>query len=457
MALGDEVERFRVGFPIFGKLFSFAVASAFSFTLIWAYREQVSPIFTYMGFSYLKPPAALYMTALIAALLPSLLLPLRLSSVGGFFLWVLYYTLYLPAILLPVMMGTLPERVCYSLVEALTASFLLMCVPPLNWVASFPSITMTTEAFWSAFAIVYVILTISLIVVFGGHLQLASVENIYSQRSVGGELGAGSLGGYASGMLAGAFNPFLIALGLANRRPSLVLLGMGGQVLVYATAAMKSVLLSVVMIPGFYFLVFRREPYRLNKVGFTFTAAALSLLFAYIALQPKLGSLMGLAFSMVFMRTFCMVGVLTGVYTEFFLTHPLTYFSHVGVVQRFVPYPYPDALGNMIGYFMIPSVPPMDANASFFATDGLAAFGVIGIVFAGFLFRMIMALFNTCTNKRSLALACCALVPFLVNVANSSMFTSMVTGGGGLLAVLLYFYSNAKPTHGSIDAAKPQP
>lgn len=54
--------------------------------------------------------------------------------------------------------------------------------------------------------------------------------------------------------------------------------------------------------------------------------------------------------AIVFMRTLCIPGLLFVNYLDFFLTHDLTYYTHVSIIQLFTgAYPYNEPLGYVIG------------------------------------------------------------------------------------------------------------
>ncbi|MDE2184681.1 MAG: hypothetical protein KGJ78_16800 [Alphaproteobacteria bacterium] len=432
---------------VFAKAANFVMATTFTIILSWTYKSVVSPWFSYMAFTYAPPATDVLVVGAMAAIIPSLLLPLKAKRAGDFILWVIYYALYIPAIAMPVLMGNLTHSQILALVGSLAAAFVIICIPRPATARETrpPSLTIKTSLFWVLFATLYAALTIWLVAAYGGHLHLAGVQDVYAQRAAAANLSEGGLVGYASGFLSGAFNPFLMAFGLTRGRKSLAALGAAGQVLVYATAAMKSVLLSVAFVPAFFVLVFRNEPFRLSRIGPAIVIPATVL--AYFALDIRPGGEIGLlqlVVSLVYMRTFCMVGVLTSIYTEFFQLHPHTYFSHISILRMFIDYPYSDALGRVIGGYLSPDL-PMDANANFLATDGMAGLGFWGIVLAGLFFRFFIALFDGVTQPKDLALASCALVPVLVGVTNSSMFTSLLTGGGVMLALLLYLHGNSVP------------
>jgi len=114
-------------------------------------------------------------------------------------------------------------------------------------------------------------------------------------------------------------------------------------------------------------------------------------------------------------------------------------------VGLFVHYPYQMTLGEVIGYDLVTS--DLDANASFYATDGYAALGAVGVVLIGPIFGLFLSVANAMTAS-SLRMACAAFVPFVMIVSNSSLFTSLLSGGGFLLLLLVYSNGNTNEHQG---------
>lgn len=427
--------------------FRLILASAFTAALAWTYVSAIAPSLTYLGFSYFQPDQNIFLLAAAAAVFPALLLPRSAQRPGDFVIWILYFGLYIPSVALPPLMGRLSDANTQRLIIALGLAFLIICIPPLRKSRSQGRalISIKRSFFWNLFFLGYVGLNLWVLIAFHGHLRLVGLGDVYDQRAASNDVLEGSLIGYVAGALSGAFNPFLMAYGISRRRYGLLALGAGGQVLIFATAALKSVMVSVIIVSGFYFLLFRKRENSLIRVGYAFCIPAVLLALLVEQLYRPEASIVKAIFSLVYMRAFCMPGVLTGVYTEFFLTHPLTYFSHIGLLRSVLTYPYGDALGNVIGSFMLPIGVPMDANASFLMTDGMAALGFPGIVLAGFFMRSVIAFFNGCIKEVDIPIACCSVVPALITAMNTSLFSTMLTGGAAVLLLILYFFSNSIP------------
>jgi hypothetical protein len=437
----------------FDRVFVVAATAAYAFALVWTYVKYLSVVWNYAGFTYQSPGEGLSLLSFVFAISPAIAMPRAILTPRVFITWLIYLTVYIPSMLLPVLMGNLSDVTCLELMTALAVGFGLVILPELRLgaVHSKPMVTLSEKAFWQLFTLLYVILNIWVLISFGGQLHLVSLADVYTQRGSADSVLRSSFVGYAIGVLGGALNPFLMAVGL-KRRPLLYVIGAVGQVLLFSTTASKLVILSPLLILGVYLLLFwRRSRFGVLPLVLVVSGVAVSLgLLGSVLQTSKSSPLLSFALSLVYTRTFGMVGILTSVYAEFFQTHALTYFSHIVLVRNFWPYPYGDALGLVIGGYMFPGdADVMDANASFFATDGIAALGIPGIVLAGALFRQFVWLFDSSANRQNTDVACAALVPVLMSVANASMFTTLLSNGGAALAVILYVYCYGVDTHGA--------
>jgi len=414
----------------------------FSLSCIDVYINYLSTAYSLFGFSYRSPSPGILAYAFLAVLVPALVLPRKIERVTDFVHWILYFGLYISVVIFPVLQGDLSRTDQFRLVTSLFASFLIVIAPVRFWHPTAglrdKAFSIDPRAFWQLFIFVYVLLNIFVISAFGSRLRLVGLEQIYEQRGVASDVEASSFVGYAIGILSGAFNPFLIAIGLClPRRKFSLTIGIVGQLLIFATAAAKVVAISTAIAPFLYFLVVRKG--RLENVGLIFGGGACALWVA-LGFVGTDNFILRTIISLTFMRAFCITGVVMAFYTTFFLGHPLTHFSHVHLLRYFIHYPYPDSVGEVIGRYMVPGA-PFDANASFWATDGMAALGFYGIVLAGVLFRIFFRLFDGLIQKTDTKVACVAIVPLLMGVTNSSLFTSMLSGGGGALLVLLYAWA----------------
>ena len=415
---------------------------AFALLLDWIYVNFLTN-YDYMGFTY-EPANDWYMAvAPLLVIVSSLWLPLVVTRLSHWVLWLLFWLLYAPVVIL-VPLQVIPAEAKWTFLVCLLASFSLtnLCAR-MQW--HFPAFSGVDRrigklVFWALYAGLFAMV----LSVFGGHLQLVSFEDVYKLRTENNDLAESGLVAYALANLAWALNPYLIAKGLVEHQKLPLWIGLAGQVVLYSTLGHKGVLLSTVVIATAYYAVLRAPIISAVAIArLMVVACAVPMILYVIGLaeeQSAVGSIVQQLVALVYMRTLGMVAALTGAYINFFQSHPFTYYSHINLVSLFVHYPYDASVGEVVGYDLVGD--DLHANANFYATDGYAALGFTGIVLIGPVLGMFLSVANAMTAK-SLRLGCAAIVPFVMIVSNSSLFTSLLTGGGLLLLLLLYSHGNA--------------
>lgn len=404
-----------------------------SFVYFWIlYYIYLGPLrlWDYLGF-----PLGQYSTfdlacCFVFSMLPAALMPTRIRRFSAFINWCIYFFVFVPVLLYPVLQGLRPDVL--TLTTTILASFLVMIGLTAARIRRI-QIRLSPLAWRFIFVGGWIGLMAYSISVFRGTLNFSDITDVYGQRSAAGELAEGTLAGYATGILSGSFNPLLMSLGLRYRKAWMVCLGIAGQVFVYATFAQKSTLLSVAVILALWLLMMRRR---------TISSLGIAIFCLLIAVAPMILSILvdqqdsvvyeNLA-AIVYMRTFGMVGGLTGTYFDFFSTHAQTLFSHINIIGKFVDYPYGNPLGVVIGDYMGFD---MNANTNFWATDGIAALGVTGVLLIGIVIGFVMRLFDAMIPEENLKVACASAGPVIISLANSSFFTTLLTSG---LLVLIFF------------------
>ncbi|ONN67092.1 hypothetical protein [Herbaspirillum sp. VT-16-41] len=402
----------------------------------------------YLGFPLgdYSVPALLY--CFVLAMIPAMMFPLFLRRLSVFVVWFVYFFIFVPALLYPVLQAYRDDTLLLSTALFLGMLLLFICSGASS---GHLDIRVSRRWFLRLFMLAYIALVLYVFYVFRDSLSLADITDVYGQRAQADIAADGTYVGYATGVLSGAFNPFLIGVGLVHRRHRLLVLGVGGQIFIYATFALKSVLLSIGVIPLMYFLVFRGErPRALNVALFCLAMMAGPVLLGLFYSADD-SVLYENFMALVYMRIVGMVGALTGVYYDFFAQSAVTLYSHINVLGRLFGYPYSMQIGQVIGEFMGLD---MNANANFFATDGLAAAGLLGVVFIGAVVGICLRFFDMVVPARNVRLMCVVAVPSLVNLANSSWFTTLLTGGFLILVLCVALWnSEASTVHPSTTGA----
>jgi hypothetical protein len=423
------------------KIRTVAAAIIFSALLVYAYFAWLAPRFGYFGFSLNSDDYPALWLSLPLLFFTALTLPVVFRTFSDFFMWMIFYFLYAP-IMLYAPLQQLDNIDTSTFVVLTTLSFHIMRKIG-NLQLRRPRFKIEVKDFTLVFFAVYAALSVFVIAVFGGNLNFAGFYEVYDQRSVGSDvLEASPLVGYATGILSGAMNPFLIAVGLADRKKAWLFIGALGQAFIYATSAGKIVLLSLVFLPAFYFGLARHKQMTADRLGLIVVCSMLlPLSLLESATDPKSGWQMPIA-SVILMRTYGLAGICPGIYAEFFAINPLTYYSHINIVSTFIDYPYHTSVGQIIGEFGF-KFPGLNANASFWATDGIAALGLFGILVSGALMGGFLLVANALMNSDDNRVAYLASIPFITSVCNASLFLSLLTNGGLVLLLSVYLWQEA--------------
>lgn len=385
----------------------------------------------YLGFHLAEHSIAQLVGCFILSVAPALVIRTRINRLSTFLLWFVYFFVYVPSILIPVLQGYSANIL--PLIISLFLSFSLMAIFSRANV-SLPKIKLSRNLWKVIFFTSYATLNAYLIWVFQDHMQLVAIDDIYSHRKSAGETISGTYVTYAIFWLGGAFNPFLIASGLLYKKSVYIALGMLGQTVIYMAVAMKAPILSIPLIFILYYLISRANRATFKSIAsFCVPCLAIPIAIGFLFnIDNK--SLIGVAFSIIFMRTYAMAGGLTGVYHSFFEANPNTHYSHINLVGQFIDYPYDQSLGRTIGQSL--GSPTMNANANFFATDGIAAAGILGVLLIGPVIGLTLAVFDSIIPKGNVYLACIASIPAIISLSNTSFFTTLMTGGLFIVVLL---------------------
>jgi hypothetical protein len=416
------------------------------------YIHYLDASWAYFGFNY-YPPSTMYVVfAWTLSLIPSLWMPIHLTRPSHLAYWVLYITVIVPSMFVPLFVGINPPTEIIFLMSVFFVGFVLTGASYLLPLLPFRPVKISRKAFWAIFGCLATGLVIWVVVVLHKHLHIVSFANIYDQRNTAKDVGEGTAVSYALMGLTGAINPFLMGFGLYYRRRWLLLIGILGQLLVYSALGTKGSILSIVFIPGVYTVLrVGRSPFGL-KVTFGFLAVLAGLCLSLVAVDYDPSPIHFVVLFVILMRTLPMGGLVTAWYYNFFQQNPYTYYSHVTGVNWFVHYPYANFIGLEVGSFY-QSGSDLDATAHFWATDGLEAMGLSGVLLISVFCGLIFWILDSAAKRHDPRLAALIGTYAAYNFANISIFTTLFSGG---LALLIVFFYMLPPKPG-MDLAPSQP
>lgn len=271
-----------------------------------------------------------------------------------------------------------------------------------------------------------ILLTLYILFIYRSNLEFVSFTDVYDHRSKNVELGDDIVTNYLSVWLHNAIIPICLSYSFFSRKKIYFIIGSISCVIIYMATAAKSVLLFPILFYVIY-LALKSRPLKsaFNTIGLGLISVMILTL--YIGFNDFS--------SLLWMRTIGNGGYLTKYYHDFFLTNPLTYYSHINVVNAITGvYPYEKTLGEIIGHHYWNDA---DTNANFWATDGIAALGSGGIVFSSILLFFLFILFNTISKRYNSLFLILILIPYSLALLNASLFSSMITGGGFIIFIFL--------------------
>jgi hypothetical protein len=402
----------------------------------WVYVEYLFPTFDYLGFGFNAPSPRYRLLAWVFALSPCLWMPLRLSRPSQLAYWVLYISVFIPSMFVPLYAEMEPDREIAVLMLVFFLGFLVIGLGyrlPLWKISAVP---LSPRVFWKGFGTLFAAVAIFLMVIFRSSLNFVSFNDLYDLRAAANDI-TNDFADFAFMLLTGAISPFFMAYGLFYRRPGLFLWGAAGQLLAYGVGGTKGSVLSILFIPAVYMLLrARRFPF---GVVFSLACCALLAVFAgaYLLAGKEPGVALSMAMFVVFSRTLGMGGLLTAQYYDFFQSNPFTYWSHLKVVNWFVQYPYRYPVGQELGLAYVGTI-RLDATTHFFATDGIEAAGLPGLFLIACFCAFVFWVLDSAAQKHDPRLAALVTTYAAYNLANISIFTTLLSGGLGLLILMLY-------------------
>lgn len=419
--------------------FRFGASLIYAIVLCYAY-EVLSLSWAYFGFTYRLTDSRLLYGACVIAAFPSVLLSTRPKTFAECTAWFLYILVYLPCLIVPVMQFSSDLDRLLQIFGTTFVGCVLFLVLSRGEVRRINIKPIPPQIFWGGLATIWTILMVFIIYSFGQAIQFVSLDDIYTQRFAGAE-SAFTAVRYALALLASAIDPFLIAVGLYTRRYWLAGIGIFSQVFLFGTLAARAVLLSPIFVIGAYFLSDKLGHMRANLflIGLLIIVAVTA---PFLANYDPIGGGVNNIVTLVYLRTLLISGAIFGVYEQFFALYPLTYYSNNNIISLFVQYPYGDlSVGQAVMLTLIPSAARDigELNANFLATDGVAALGVAGVPVVSAASALILRFLSRFIQPERTMLMVAAGTGFILSMANTSILTSLITGGGILLIALVSF------------------
>jgi len=418
--------------------FIFRIIITFS-TILWClvfiyiYKNWAAPNYFYLGLSHYAQSDNLLILSSLFVVFSSFFLSTRIRKFSDIFNWVVFTSIYCPGMLVVSMQGIESFEADHLVLSLfISMQFMLMVPSILNFSTLRVRGLYENNIAMAIFLGLWGLSMLLILYLYRGNIGLANFDTIYQQRDLAAAVGVSGPITYILPWLQTAINPWLIVVGILDKRRRWFLaLGIIGQLIAFAVFAGKIIIASLVLM--LVMSIFLRQPDKIKTVFFSIgNTALMCVILLYLILNSwEVDNWT----SLLYMRVYGIQGAMIGVYSDFFTNNPHTYYSHVKGVSSLIKYPYIYPLGVEVGFHIAPSAEykTINANSHFWSH--------FGVIIIGLFIGLILSVMNRIASRDKLLFTTIASIPFLLTVANVSFFTSLFTGGGGLLFLLILFFT----------------
>lgn len=425
------------------RIISFIFSLLYVLAFHWSYVKWTVPQWGYLGMSIDKNlSVGNLISCYFANLLPAIWLPIIIDRPSKLMYWYLYLLMYVP------MVFTASLSLSNSfLIYILLIGFGIMGIPYLFKVKKIKIKELKKRNFWVILFIIIIIFVFFILLIFRNNLRFvnpfSSGEEVYDFRFEGSDIAQGTGVTYPVMILSGALMPFVFIYGLVFKNKIAMLVSISIIILLYMTAANKSFILLLPLILMNYFLLKENSLYFGIKLQAILLCFILFFTTTQLYLDDEIKLILFVPASLFLFRTVSVSSWTESLYVPFFENHPLTYYSHIGIVGKFIKYPYDKPLGVVIG-MNNGGEETSNFNANFFITDGISAMGFGGVIVIAIIAAFLFWITDIVSAKHNIIFTSVLLTGVTVNLMNISLFTVLLSGGWSFLIIMLAFSSAFK-------------
>jgi hypothetical protein len=406
----------------------------FSATFHYAYVEFINPVFDYAYYIYNNPSLESILLTYLFLILP-LVFYKNKPTAAYYGIAFIYIMCYLPGQLMLMFMW---KHAFFDLL--ITQFFLLLSMGILFFISTkvsrvavnYEANLLPNKKFDSIVIALTIIATILVVSTYYKYMRIVSFADVYDLRFETNAIKTSVIMDYMLLWLTYVFIPYFFAMGIVKKRNFYIAIGLILGVIIYASSGAKLALLMGVTILAIHFLFKRKGDFLTNMLLY----CGIFMLFLIIFIPDDMPWLYSK--SMIFIRTFGTPGWTLVTYHDFFSQNGYTYYGHINIVNFvFANYPYSSySLGQMIGMEYSGSS-DANFNANFWSSDGFAGAGVVGLVIATFFLSVFLFILNNVARFYSPHFLTLFLVGYWQALLNVPFMTSLLSGGGLLIVLLL--------------------
>lgn len=404
------------------------LSSIYTAVFYLIYKYYLYPVFEYASYTYIQRGISFLLPTLAFSVIPVLAISNKVR-VSVFFTVAIYLLVYVPTMVM------IPLRLPISQIEQIRIQLIYLIGMIIIAFSTHGTVRgIHVRSFVSGDKMLFFLtlsLTAYLWYIYRGSISFVSFADVYEQRFRTNEIGT-IASGYITMFLSNVFFPFHVVNGFLRKKLSHFIIGVGGMILIYGITAAKMTLLSLVAMFAFLLVKLGR------KNIFERLTLLLSAVSAVVLALPNLNESIRWGKSLLFMRTLSTGGWTNLSYYETFKELPKTYYSHIGIINKLLRiYPFDGlALGQVIG-LKYSGTSAANFNAGFWASDGIAALGTIGVIVISIVVFFFFRFFDQISHRAEKSSLFVFLIPFLVTFINIPLGTALLSGGGLFIAFIL--------------------
>ena len=423
----------------------------------YTYKITISPKWDYFGLGFSPPPLAYEILSFLFGIIPLFWAPVSFFRPSVILYYVQYSLVYVPTLLVcyHVNKPNLNDFNCLILCTFIFLGMLILTLCyhfPVRKIRPAIQIKQTYDLTYFA---LFLSLTMLLFVGLKSGSSLGSAFETSQDSSMVGQKifenanasrgkfssSASALGGkffvYSIFWLSGFFLPLIFAYGIFMKRKLNFLLFFLGYIFLFVFAGYKSCMVALVSLPAVWFFLSRKSN---GPAQFILGCGIFLLISNIFNIEETRYTLLGAWASMlsnwVNLRIFCIAPLTIVQFLDFFDSNPLTFMSHVKGFNLLIEYPYTQDIGRYVGRFHYGG--GINVNSGLWATDGIAAFGIFGIIISSIICSFVFWVLDSASVGLNPKFVSLSLGFIAMTFPNTSLFTNIITGG--LFLVLLNVY-----------------
>ena len=427
----------------------------------YTYESTISPIWDYFGLGFSPPPIVYEILSFLFGIVPLFWAPVSFFRPSVILYYVQYTFVYIPILLVCyhanrpslndlnclklcifLFIGMLILTLCYHIpIRKIRPAIQVKQTHKLTYIGLFFSVILlflvgvkTGSSFGSAF------LTDDNSKVVGTQIfenaNVSRAKFSSSASSVGGRFAV-----YSMFWLSGFFLPLLFAYGIFMRRKMNFVFFFLGYLFLFVFAGYKSCMVALIALPAVWFFLSRRSNGPAQMILVCGSFLLISNIFSFGGFgDTQVGAWAKMLADWMNLRIFCIAPLTTVQYIGFFDSNPLTYMSHIKGFNLLIEYPYTQDIGTYVGRFHYGG--GINVNSGFWATDGIAALGIIGILTSSVICILVFWVLDSASVGLNPKFVSLSLGYIAMTFPNISIFTNLITGGLLLLILTVYFMPN---------------